>query len=101
MFLVFRYSSHEYVRYAQHLVGEVSASAPNSPGAPAHDPVARRTVKDTGRVNDRVGTGKTTSVHAARDRHRRDLPGRFPQRGPERVQRGASLAGLEGQQQAP
>ena len=36
--------------------GEVSASTPNSPGAPAESPVEQRTLQETGRVSDRVHT---------------------------------------------
>ena len=36
--------------------GEVSASTRNSPGAPAKSLVERRTVRETGRVSDRVHT---------------------------------------------
>ena len=39
--------------------GAVSASTPNSPGAPAESPVERRTVLETGRVSDRVHTGQS------------------------------------------
>ena len=35
---------------------EVSASTRNSPGAPAESPVERRTLRETGRVSDRVHT---------------------------------------------
>ena len=38
------------------LQGKVSASTRNSPGAPAESPVERRTVRETGRVSDRVHT---------------------------------------------
>ena len=38
--------------------GEVSASTRNSPGAPAGVPIRRRTVRETGRVSDRVHTRK-------------------------------------------
>ena len=38
--------------------GEVSASTRNSPGAPAESHVERRTVRETGRVSDRVHTSK-------------------------------------------
>ena len=72
--------------------GVVSASTQNSPGAPAESPVRRRTVRETGRVSDRVHTRQTTAAHAARDRRRRDPLGTTPSRGPERVQRGASPA---------
>ena len=34
--------------------GEVSASTPNRPGAQAESPVKRQTVRETGRVSDRV-----------------------------------------------
>ena len=36
--------------------GAVSASTRNSPGAPAESPVKRLTVRETGRVSDRVHT---------------------------------------------
>ena len=36
--------------------GAVSASTRNSPGAPAESPVERQTVRETGRVSDRVHT---------------------------------------------
>ena len=36
--------------------GEVSASTRNSPGAPAESFIERRTVRETGRVSDRVHT---------------------------------------------
>ena len=45
--------------------GAVSASTRNSPGAPAESPVARRTVRETGRVSDRVDTRQTNTAHAA------------------------------------
>ena len=38
--------------------GAVSASTRNCPGAPAESPVERRTVRETGRVSDRVHTRK-------------------------------------------
>ena len=38
--------------------GKVSASAPNSPGAPAESPVKRRIVQETRRVSARVHTLK-------------------------------------------
>ena len=38
--------------------GEVSASTGNGPRALAESPVERRTVRETGRVSDRVHTGK-------------------------------------------
>ena len=53
---------------------EVSASARNSPGAPADNPVERRKVRETGRVSHRVHGRKTTAAHSARDRRRRDPP---------------------------
>ena len=74
--------------------GAVSASTRNSPGAPAESPVARRTVRETGRVSDRVHTRQTTAAHAAQDRSRRDPPGTTPSRGPELVRRGARPAPL-------
>ena len=74
--------------------GEVSASIRNSPGAAAESPVERRTVRETGRVSDRVHTHQTTAAHAAQDRSRKDLPGTTPSRGPERVRRGARPAPL-------
>ena len=40
--------------------GEVSASTRNSPGALAESPVERRTVRETGRVSDRVHTRQPT-----------------------------------------
>ena len=67
--------------------GAVSASTPNSPGAPAESPVARRTVRESGRVRDGVHTRQTTAAHAAQDRSRTDPPGTTPSRGPERVRR--------------
>ena len=74
--------------------GAVSASTQNSPSAPAESPVARRTVRETGRVNDKVHTRQTTAAHAAQDRSRRDPPGTTASRGPERVRRGARPAPL-------
>ena len=38
--------------------GEVSASTPNSPGAPAKSPVELPTVQETGRIGKRVQTRK-------------------------------------------
>ena len=38
------------------LQGEVSASTRNSPGAPTESPVERQTVRETGRVSDRIHT---------------------------------------------
>ena len=74
--------------------GAVSASTRNSPGAPTESPVARRTVRETGRVSDQVHTRQTTAAHAAQDRSRRDPPGKTPSQGPERVRRGARPAPL-------
>ena len=74
--------------------GAVSASARNSPGAPAESPVARRTVRETGLVGDRVHTRQITAAHEAQDRSQRDPPGTTPSRGPERVRRGARPAPL-------
>ena len=74
--------------------GAVSASTRNSPGAPAESPVARWTVRETGRVSDRVHTRQPTAAHAAQDRSRRDPPGPTPSRGPKRVRRGARPAPL-------
>ena len=62
----------------------------NSFVAPAESPVERRTVRETGRINDRVHTRQTTAAHAAQDRTWRDLPETTPSQGTERVQRGAS-----------
>ena len=76
------------------LKGAVSASTRNSPGALAESPVERRTVRETGRVSDRVHTHQTTAAHAAQDRSRRDLPGTTPSRGPEGVRLGARSAPL-------
>ena len=75
--------------------GAVSASTRNSPRAPA-----RRTVRETGRVSDRVHTRQTTAAHAAQDRSWRDPLGTTPSRGPERVRRGARPAPLPQQGQA-
>ena len=72
--------------------GAVSAYTRTSPSAPAESLVARRTVRETGRVSDRVHTRQTTAAHAAQDRSRRDPPGTTPARGPERVRRGARPA---------
>ena len=69
--------------------GAVSASTQKSPGAPAQSPVERRTVRETGRISDRVHTRQTTAAHAAQDRSRRDPPGTTPSQGPERVRPGA------------
>ena len=38
--------------------GAVTASTQNSPGAPAESPVERRTVRETGRISDRIHTPK-------------------------------------------
>ena len=80
--------------------GEVSASTRNSPSARAESPVERRTVRETGRVSDRVHTRQTTAAHAAQDRRWRDLPGTTPSRGPERVQHGGSPGALPRQMPA-
>ena len=77
--------------------GAMSASTRNRPSAPAESAFERRTVRETGRVSDRVHTRDTTSAHAAQDRSRRDPPGTTPSRGPERVRRGARPAPLPGQ----
>ena len=74
--------------------GALSASTQNSPGAPAESPVKRRTVRETGRVSDRVHTRRTTAAHAAQDQSRRDPPGTTPSRGPEQVRRGVRPAPL-------
>ena len=74
--------------------GAMSASTRNSPVAPAESPVERWTVRETGRVSDRVHTCETTAAQAAQDRSRRDPPGTTPSRGPERVRRGARTAPL-------
>ena len=71
---------------------EVFRSTRNSYGAPAESPVKRRTVRETGRVSDRVHTSQTTAAHTAQDRSGRDPPGTTPSRGPEQVQRGESPA---------
>ena len=80
--------------------GAMSASTPNSSGAPAESPVERRAVRETGRVSDRVHTRQTTAAHTAQDGRRRDPPGTTPSQGPERVRHGASPAPLSRQQQA-
>ena len=74
--------------------GAVSASTRNSPGASAESPVERRTVRETGRVSDRVHTHRTTAAHAAQDRSWRDPPGTTSSPGSERVRRGARPAPL-------
>ena len=79
--------------------GAVSASTRNSPVALAESPVERRTVRENGRVSDRVHKRQTTAAHAAQDRGRRDPPGITPSRGPERVRRGERPAPLP--QQGP
>ena len=76
---------------------EVSASTPDSPGAPAESLVERQTARETGRVNDQVHTSQTTATQAAQDRRRRDPQGTMPSHGPQRVQRGASAAPQRGQ----
>ena len=75
--------------------GKVSGSTRNSPGAPAEDPAARRTVTRS--------TRNTTAAHAAQDRRRRDPPGTTPHRGPEGVRRGARPGpqGIAGWHQEP
>ena len=72
----------------------VSASTRNSPGAPAESPVERRTVRETGRVSDRVHTRQPSQRTQPENRRRRDPRGTTPSRGPERVRRGASPASL-------
>ena len=69
-------------------------STRNSPGAPPESPIERRTVRETGRISDRVHTRQTTAAHAAQDRSQRDPPGTTASRGPERVRRGARPAPL-------
>ena len=71
---------------------EASASTRNSPCATADNPVRRRTVRETGRVTDRVHMRKTTAPHTAQDRKCKDPQGKMPQQGPKRVQHGASPA---------
>ena len=72
--------------------GEVSASTGNSPSAPAESPVEGRTVRETGRVNDRVNTHNTNAAHAPRDQRLSDPPETTPSWGPKQVRRGASPA---------
>ena len=80
--------------------GEVSASTQNSAGAPTKVPVERWTVRETGRVSDRVRTRQPTAVQAAQDQRQRDPPGTTPTPGPTRVGRGASPVSLPRQRPA-
>ena len=73
---------------------EMLASTRNSPSAPAESRVKRRTVRETGRVSDRVHTHKPPQ----RTPPKTDA-GTTPSRGAKRVRRGANPAPLP--QQGP
>ena len=79
---------------SSHPRGEVTASTQNSPGAPAESPVERRTVRETGRVSDRVHTRKPSQPTQPKTDARGTRQGQPHRWAPKRVKRGASPAPL-------
>ena len=77
---------------SSHLKGAVSASTRNSPGALAESPVEQRTVRETGRVSDRVHTRQPPQRTQPKTNAGGTRQGQ-PHRGaPDEVRRGASPA---------
>ena len=85
--------------------GEVSASTRNSPGAPAQSPVERQTVRETGRVSNRVHTRqppKRTQPKTNAGRTRQGQPHRGAPKGYDAEEPSApASAGASGRHNEP